>query len=68
MKKYKLISKYGNRVIYTNSEREKNNLLEKGFHIEKQLTPKNTQATKTKTQYSKTKRSEAKKNEGKVEE
>ena len=31
---YRLINAYGNRVVYTESEREKNRLLREGFHIE----------------------------------
>lgn len=31
--KYKLLNEFGNRVIYTDNEREKNSLIEKGFHI-----------------------------------
>ena len=33
--KYRLLSEYGNRVIYTNNENEKNSLIEKGFYIDK---------------------------------
>lgn len=33
--KYRLLSEYGNRVIYTNNENEKNSLVEQGFHIDK---------------------------------
>ena len=35
--KYRLLSEYGNRVIYTNNENEKNSLVEQGFHIYKNL-------------------------------
>lgn len=33
MKKFKLINKYGNRVILTNSACEKARLLKKGFYL-----------------------------------
>lgn len=32
--KYRLVNEYGNRVEYTNSEVEKNILLDRGFHID----------------------------------
>jgi hypothetical protein len=32
--KYRLLNKWGNRVEYTNSEVEKNILLDRGFHID----------------------------------
>ena len=32
--KYRLLNQYGNRVEYTNSEVEKNILLNRGFHID----------------------------------
>ena len=32
--KYRLLNKWGNRVEYTNSDVEKNILLERGFHID----------------------------------
>ncbi len=66
MKKYRLLNKYGNRVIYTDSEREKNGLLKRGFHIDKQIIPKNVQAENTKTEQPKTRRKAVNKNEGKV--
>lgn len=31
---YKLVSEYGNEVVYTANETTKNQLLEKGFHID----------------------------------
>lgn len=34
--KYRLLSEWGNRVVYTNDEREKNSLLDKGFHIDEE--------------------------------
>lgn len=35
--KYRLLNEWGNRVIYTENEREKNILLEKGFHIDEKF-------------------------------
>lgn len=32
--KYRLVNKYGNAVYYTDSEKEKNQLLDRGFHIQ----------------------------------
>ena len=32
--KYRLLNEYGNRVEYTNSEVEKNILINRGFHID----------------------------------
>ena len=58
MKKYRLVNAYGNRVVYTNSEKEKNQLLKRGFYIHEEKTNP-TQTVK--------KRKAAKKNEGKVE-
>lgn len=57
--KYKLLNKYGNRVEYTNSEVEKNILLDRGFHIDPSWgeKPKNTTPVKRKA---------AKKDEGKL--
>lgn len=58
--KYRLVNKYGNRVIETDSQRKKNQLLEKGFHIFKiQKKIEQTQAVK--------KRKAAKKDAGKTE-
>lgn len=34
--KYRLLNKWGNRVVYTNSETEKNILLDRGFHIDEE--------------------------------
>lgn len=49
--KYRLLSQFKNRVIYTDSEVEKNSFLEKGFHIDenwqKPATPKKRKAVKT---------------------
>lgn len=60
--KYRLLNEWGNRVIYTNSESEKNSLLEKGFHIDKNWQkPAENKPTAPK------KRKVAKKNEGQVE-
>ncbi len=56
MKKYKLVSQYGNRVIYTDSEKEKTELIEKGYHIHNPEI-KTTQTAK--------KRGAVRKNEGK---
>lgn len=45
--KYRLLNEWGNRVIYTENEREKNILLEKGFHIDEEYNkPKRKAATK----------------------
>ncbi len=47
--KYRLLSGYGNRVIYIDSEKEKNQLLDKGFYIdEKWQEEKVKQATTAK--------------------
>ena len=35
--KYRLVSEYGNCVMYTENEREKNTLLERGFHIDEKF-------------------------------
>lgn len=58
--KYMLVNKYGNRVIETDSEKKKNQLLEKGFHIYKteQKAEKNTTVKRRKA---------AKKDAGKTE-
>lgn len=32
--KYRLVNKYGNAVYYTDNEKEKNQLLDRGFHIQ----------------------------------
>ena len=54
--KYRLINQYGNRIEYTNSEVEKNVLLNRGFHIDenwqkpaepKVITPKRRKAADT---------------------
>lgn len=45
--KYRLLNEWGNRVIYTDNEREKNTLLDKGFHIDKEYNkPKRKAAVK----------------------
>ena len=62
MAKYKLVSKYGNEVVYTDSEREKNNLLEKGFHIDEEIKPK--EKIKTEEKKPKTKKKVETENEG----
>ena len=31
---YRFVSKYGNRIVYTENEREKNQLLKEGFNID----------------------------------
>jgi hypothetical protein len=46
--KYRLLNEFGNRVIYTDSEREKNSLIEKGFHIDKEIKPKENATAETK--------------------
>ena len=62
--KYRLLNQWENRVEYTDSEVEKNILLERGFHIdeewgkEEQSTPKPTATRKRKA---------VKKNEGQAE-
>lgn len=62
--KYRLLNKWGNRVEYTDSEVEKNILLDRGFHIdenwgkEESVSPKNPTPRKRKA---------ANKNEGQVE-
>lgn len=50
--KYKLLNKWGNRVIFTDSEKEKNSLLDKGFRIDESWVseePKPTPPKKTAT-------------------
>ena len=45
--KYRLLNEWGNRVIYTDNEREKNTLLDKGFHIDEEYNkPKRKAAVK----------------------
>lgn len=45
--KYRLLNEWGNRVIYTDNEREKNTLLYKGFHIDEEYNkPKRKVAVK----------------------
>lgn len=53
--KYRLLNQYGNRVEYTDSEVEKNILINRGFHIDenwqkpaesKVITPKRRKAVK----------------------
>jgi hypothetical protein len=62
--KYRLLNKWGNRVEYTDSEVEKNILLDRGFHIdenwgkEESVSPKNPTPRKRKV---------ANKNEGQLE-
>jgi hypothetical protein len=60
--KYRLLNKWGNRVEYTDSEVEKNILLDRGFHIDenwqKPAEPKPTAPKKRKV---------AQKNEGQTE-
>lgn len=56
--KYRLLSGYGNRVIYTDSEKEKNQLLDKGFYIDEKWQEEKPAVPK--------KRKVAKKNEGKT--
>lgn len=51
--KYRLLNKWGNRVEYTNSEVEKNILLNRGFHIDENwgkesVSPKNPTPRKRK--------------------
>lgn len=60
MEKYRLVNAYGNRVVYTNSEKEKDQLLKRGFYIQ-EAQPKVTAAPTAK------KRKAVKKNEGKAE-
>lgn len=60
MSKYRLVSEYGNRVIYTDNEKEKNQLLERGFYIQ------NPDVSKTKAPTTK-KRKAVSKNERKSE-
>lgn len=45
---YRLISQYGNRIVYTNDERRKQQLLDKGFKIDEKKTdkPKRRKAVK----------------------
>lgn len=54
--KYRLLNQYGNRVEYTDSEVEKNILINRGFHIDeswqkpaepKVITPKRRKAVKS---------------------
>lgn len=67
MAKYRLLNEYGNRVIYTDNEREKNSLLEKGFHIENLPKAKDTKAEVKQNTEPKAKRKAVKKNEGTTE-
>ena len=46
--KYRLLNEFGNRVIYTDNEREKNSLLSKGFRIDEEIKPKETITTEVK--------------------
>ena len=62
MAKYRLLNEYGNRVIYTDNEREKNSLLEKGFHIDEEIKPK--KEIKTEEKKPKTKKKVETENEG----
>ena len=49
--KYRLLNEWGNRVIYTDNEREKNTLLDKGFHIDEEYNkPKRKAAVKNENQ------------------
>lgn len=62
--KYKLLNKWGNRVIFTDSDKEKNSLLDKGFRIDESWVseePKPTPPKKT------TARKAVNKNEGQVD-
>jgi hypothetical protein len=61
--KYRLLNEFGNRVVNTNSEREKNSFLKKGFHIDIQETKENDEITK-KTEVKKSVRKVTKNNEG----
>lgn len=67
MAKYRLLNEYGNRVFYTDNEREKNSLLDKGFHIENLPKAKETKTAVKENTEPKAKRKAVKKNEGKVE-
>lgn len=44
--KYRLLNEWGNRVIYTENEREKNTLLERGFHIDEEYNKPKRKAVK----------------------
>lgn len=60
--KYRLLSQYGNRVEYTDSEVEKNILINRGFHIDE-----NWQKSAENKSTAPKKRKVAKKNEGQAE-
>lgn len=62
--KYRLLNEWGNRVEYTNSEVEKNILLDRGFHIDETWAQEEKPAPII---ASKTRRKAVKKNEGKIE-
>ena len=62
--KYRLLNQWGNRVEYTNSEVEKNILLERGFHIDESWGKEEKPLPKTPATR---KRKAVKKNEGQVE-
>ena len=61
---YRLLNQCGNRVEYTNSEVEKNILLDRGFHIDEAWGKEETQLPKTPAPK---KRKAVKKNEGQAE-
>lgn len=45
MAKYKLINDVTHRIWYTDNEKEKNQLLERGFHIQEQIVIREKQPT-----------------------
>ena len=62
--KYRLLNQWGNRVAYTDSEVEKNILLNRGFHIDEAWGKEEKPAPKTPTPR---KRKAVKKDEGQTE-
>lgn len=62
--KFKLLNKWGNRVVFTDNEKEKNRLLDKGFHIDETWAQEEKPAPII---ASKTRRKAVKKNERKTE-
>lgn len=62
--KYRLLNAYGNRVIYANTEKEKDRLISSGYHLDENYGTKEADEIKTPAPK---KRKAAKKNEGYIE-
>ena len=61
--KYRLLNTYGNRVIYANTEKEKDRLISSGYRLDENYSKKSADEIKTPAPK---KRKAAKKNEGQI--